>query len=261
MILSCKDVELLQFKENDVVVKKVKLSTGEYYAKYCTVNDAFRELLGNKIFDLVGIKCPKYTYVSEAHCVISEDIRSFDTFYNPFDLGMNGYTLKNVKNKIGGQFIQGKFTNYKEICFQIDVMHFIDILFSNIDRHISNYGFSLKEDGTGYLVVYDNADFLKEFEKGTRPMSIDTSDGLSFVYTSKRDEAREFISKISEEEKQYFMKVYEMFSPIRVLTMINSISKENGIKLPNLLTTMNEYTRNYFMVGKLLKENNKTKKK
>lgn len=261
MILSNKDIELLKFKTNDVVVKKVSLSTGEYYAKYCTIQDAFMELLGNRVFDLVGIKCPKYQYVPGAHCVISEDVNNFDKFYNPFDLNMNGHTLRNVKNKIGGQYIQGRFTNYIEICLQIDIMHFIDILFSNIDRHISNFGFSLKEDGTGYLVVYDNADFLKEFEKATRPMSIDDSDTLSFVFTSKKEEAKDFISKLSEEEGLYLLKIYEMFSPIRLLTIINSISKENGIKLPSLLSIMKEYTRNYMGIGKLLKEKEIIRKK
>ena len=161
MILNEKDIELLKFKENEVAVKRVLLSTGEFYAKYCTIHDAFMEILGSKVFSLVGIKCPNYTYIKDAHCVLSENVKNYDKFHNPFDLGMNGYTLTNVKNKLAGYFLQGKFTNHKEICFQIDIMHFIDILFSNIDRHLSNIGFSLKEDLMGYLVVYDNADFLQ----------------------------------------------------------------------------------------------------
>ncbi len=256
MVLSREDIKTLIFKEDRVVVRKIKLSIGEYYAKYCNDYDAFRELLGKKVFDLVGIKCPEYKYVKEVHCVISEDVEKWDKYYNPFDLNMNGHTLMNVKDKL-----YGKFTNSDEICFQVDLMHFIDILFANIDRHVSNFGFSKKEDGSGYLVVFDNAEFLYDFEKGTRPMAIDDSDALLFVFTRKQDEALEFFSKLSEEEKQYFLKVYEMFSPMRVLTIINSIEKENSIKLPNKLRVLKDYIKNYIMVGKVLKKKDKVKKK
>ena len=95
-----KKPSLMGIKENEVIVKKVKLSTGEFYAKYCTIHDAFMEILGSKVFSLVGITCPNYTYVSDVHCVLSEDVKKYDKFHNPFDLGMNGYTLKNVKNKL-----------------------------------------------------------------------------------------------------------------------------------------------------------------
>lgn len=258
MVLSDKDIELLKFKEHDVVVKKVNLSTGEYYAKYCTVHDAFMELLGKRVFELVGIKCPKYTYISDAHCVLSDDIKKYDMYYNPFDLEMNGYTLKDIKDKL---YACEKFSNLEQIYFQIDIMHFIDILFSNIDRHISNFGFSLKEDGTGYLIVYDNADFLQEFEKATRPMSIEGSNCLDFVFTSKKDEAREFILSLSEEKRMYMLKIYELFSPMRLLTIVRNIEKENNFKLPNKFNIFKYYVMNYYMLGKLLKDNNKLKNK
>ena len=256
MILNSKDIELLKFKANDVVVKKVVLSTGEYYAKYCSIHDAFMELLGKKIFDLVEIKCPNYQYVKEARCVISDDVKKYDTFYNPFDLNMSGHTLRDVKNKL-----YGKFSNVDELYLEVNIMHFIDILFSNIDRHVSNFGFSKKEDGTGYLVVYDNADFLNDFFKGTRPMAIESADALSFVFTSKMSEARVFINSLSELEKLYMLKVYEMFSPMRLLTIIRAIEKEQKIKLPNKLEILNKYTKNYLMIGRLLKEKNASLKK
>ncbi len=258
MILSDKDVELLKFKENDVVVKKVILSTGEYYVKYCSNRDAFMELLGKIVFDLVGICCPEYIYIKEAHCVLSEDIKKYDTFYNPFDLNMNGYTLKNVKERL---FESELFSNLEQINLHINVMHFIDILFSNIDRHISNFCFLRKEDGSGYLVVFDNADFLQKFDKATRPMSIDDADSLSFVFTDKEVEARDFIGKLSEEERLYLLKIYEMFSPMRLFTIVRQIEKENNIKLPDKLDVFKKYLKNYLMVGKVLKEIGKIHKK
>lgn len=261
MILNSDDIKKIQFKKDNVVVKKVNLSIGHYYAKYCTIQDAFRELLGKKVFDLVGIKCPLYHYVEQAHCVISEDIKNFDTFYNPFDLEMNGYTLKDIKEKLLLQQEQGKFTNIDHIYFQIDVMHFIDILLSNIDRHISNFGFSLKDDNTGYLVVYDNADMLNEFEKATRPMAIETSEPLSFVFTSKRAEAKEFINNVDEGTYQYFMRIYEMLAPNRLFSMIKIIEIENNIKFHDKISVFKSYIRNYLMIGKILKQNNKIKKK
>lgn len=174
---------------------------------------------------------------------------------------MNGYTLKDVKEKLILQLEQGKFTNLNKIYFQIDVMHFIDILLSNIDRHISNFGFSLKEDNTGYLVVYDNADMLNEFDKATRPMSIETTEPLSFVFIKKGIEAKEFINNVDEDAYQYFMKIYDMLTPSRLFSMIKVIEKEINIKFPDKIFVYKSYVRNYLMIGKILKEKNKRKKK
>ncbi len=256
MMLNEKDIKLLKFKKNDICVRKIKLSTGEYYAKYCGVRDGFRELLGSEVFNLVGIKCPRYYYVKEAYCTLSEDVKKYDEFYNPFELNMNGYTLSEVKSKLNG-FV----TNEEELYWQFEIMHFIDILFSNIDRHISNYGFSKREDGSGYLVVFDNADFLKDFEKATRPMAIATNDPLDFVFTSKQNEAMEFISHLSDKERLYFLKIYEMFSPSRLFSIVRTIEKENGIKLPDKLNIFKSYINNYVMIGSILKDKGKTKKK
>jgi len=48
---------------------------------------------------------------------------------------------------------------------------------------------------------------------------------------------------------------------LRLLTIISSIEKDNGIKLPNELSIMKSYIKNYMMVGKLLNNKDKLKKK
>ena len=50
-------------------------------------------------------------------------------------------------------------------------MHFIDMLFSNVDRHIYNYGISIDENNNGCLVVFDNGLFLDYFDKIVKPPS------------------------------------------------------------------------------------------
>lgn len=260
MVFTKEDMEKINAKNNSTVVKKLFLSIGEYYAKYCTDADAFRELLGKKVFDMVGIKCPIYYYCEEAHCVLSENVNNFDKFFNPFDLGMNGYTMRDIKEKLGVHQLEGRFSNIEELDFQLNLMHFIDILFSNIDRHISNFGFSLREDGSGYLVVFDNAEFLKEFHYAIRPVSFRNSGSLDFIFRAKKEEASNFLEHVSEEEKEYFKKVYELFSPFRLLTLIRKLEKENNIIFANKINTFKSYIKNYMMLGMLLRDNKLLKK-
>ena len=84
---------------------------------------------------------------------------------------------------------------------------------------------------------------------------------MDFVFTSKKDEAREFILSLSEEKRTYMLKIYELFSPMRLLTIVRSIEKENNFKLPNKFNIFKYYIMNYYMLGKLLKDKNKLKNK
>ena len=86
----------------------------------------------------------------------------------------DGYTLKNVKERL---FESELFSNLEQINLHINVMHFIDILFSNIDRHISNFGFSLKEDGK--IMLYTNLLNTNAVEINDMTIGIEFPNGIT----------------------------------------------------------------------------------
>ena len=64
MQLSKEDLDKIQC-DGFFLVSQVDLSIGSYFAKFCSLDAIFRELLGKKVFDLVGIKSAEYEYVPE----------------------------------------------------------------------------------------------------------------------------------------------------------------------------------------------------
>ena len=79
IILNNEDKLKLKYDRN-IRVKYVDLSIGSYYAKYCFDDEIFKELLGKKVFDMVGIKCPNYFMFRDEHCVLSEDLNKYNHF-------------------------------------------------------------------------------------------------------------------------------------------------------------------------------------
>ncbi len=243
------------------MVTQCDLSIGSYYAKFTGVDGIFRELLGKKVFDLVGIKSADYEYIPEKKCLLSRDLNQDGRFYNLYELFiMRATTMKQLFD--GLERVQ-KDTGYKcdNVKLSLEVMHFIDLLFSNIDRHISNFGFYIDEAGNVVLALLDNECFLKYYDKATRPMYVEEGeriDSMSFMRTSKKKEAEVFLSNISFELKELIPKYLEMFSPSRVESIITGIEMELGMEFPNKRYNMRKYKRNYSMICGLLKVKKKS---
>ena len=64
MNLSVEDLDKIQC-DGFFLVDQVDLSIGSYYYKFAGISEIFRELLGNMIFDMVGIDCAKYEYIKQ----------------------------------------------------------------------------------------------------------------------------------------------------------------------------------------------------
>ena len=245
------------------LVHRADLSIGAYYAKFCNINSRFMELLGKRVFDLVGIKSADYEYIQEKGCLLSKDLNSDKQFYSCYDFYiMRANTLKQVYD--GLDILTYRMNNgieYKvdKAKLQIEIMHFIDILFSNIDRHISNFGFYLHENGEVELVLLDNEYFLQNFKTATRPMACgdDEIDSQDFMHISKRYEATKFFESMSEEMRELVPKYLEMFSPERVEVLLNAIEEEQCLGWPLKVSSLRQYKRNYKMICKLLNMNNK----
>ena len=256
MVLSEEDLCKIEC-DGFFLVDQVDLSIGPYYYKFAGAGEIFRELLGSKVFKMVGIKCAEYEYLPQKKCLMSKDLNSEQIMYTPSSFGMKGVTLYDVYMGIE----RGRFNNPDQVKLSIEIMHFIDLLFSNIDRHISNFGFYIDEAGNVVLALLDNECFLKYYDKATRPMYVEEGeriDSMSFMRTSKKKEAEVFLSNISFELKELIPKYLEMFSPSRVESIITGIEMELGMEFPNKRYNMRKYKRNYSMICGLLKVKKKS---
>ena len=250
MVLSEEDLSKIEC-DGFILVDQVDLSIGSYYYKFAGAGEVFRELLGSKVFELVGIKCADYKYLPQKKCLLSKDLNSEQIMFAPSGFGMKGTTLFDVYRGIE----RGKFNNPEQVKLSIQIMHFIDLLFSNIDRHITNFGFYLDSNNNAELVLLDNGCFLGHYDIATRPLAFQMGGigSMQFMTISKKEEATEFFKRMMPEMRELVPMYLELFEPSRVEFMISQIEKEIGMEFPEKKYNMRKYKRNYSMVSSLAK--------
>lgn len=240
----------LQIKEKNFDYFNVHyfdFSCGSFYVKKCMGNESFMELFAKKVFDMVGIICANY-YLLNDNFIISEDLNKLDNFL--YITNLRGIKLRNVTLDMVRDSLTEIVCNKEDIKLQINIMHFIDILFSNTDRHTNNYGITIDNNGNGFLVVFDNALFLNYFNSITKPMSCCVYNS-SFV---KIRECNHFIGNLSELHKKYIYEIFCRFNPDTVIALINNVEREHNIKLQNKGKILRQYTKNYFMINSILRK-------
>lgn len=265
-MINLTEKDMQQLKNNNlnyVYSTNLDLSIGKFYVKYCSKNEMFRELIAKKIADIVDIKCPNYYMVKEANCILIEEESNIkENFYRTSDLKIETITLKDIQNILEEQRDKyNRFTNVEELMFQISIMHFIDILFSNIDRFSANYGFILNEDKSGSLIIFNHQNVLNFFDKATRPVSFPNADALDFTRYSKKAETEYFIEQVPENILEIINKIFSRFTLKTFYLIINSIEKEAKEKFPDKMDVLMKYYKNYRMIGKLLSKKELVNKK
>lgn len=250
MVLSEEDLCKIEC-DGFFLVDQVDLSIGSYYYKFAGPGEVFRELLGSKVFKMVGIKCAEYEYLPQKKCLMSKDLNSERIMYTPSSFGMKGITLYDVYMGIE----RGRFNNPDQVKLSIEIMHFIDLLFSNIDRHSTNFGFYLDSNNNAELVLFDNGCFLSHYDIATRPLAFQVGgmSSMQFMSISKKEEAKEFFKRMSPEMRELVPMYLELFEPSRVEFMISQIEKEIGMEFPEKKYNMRKYKRNYSMVSSFVK--------
>ena len=188
--------------------------------------DKLRELIGKEVFDMVGIKCPEYCYIKEKRCLVSEDLHNLNAFMYMSeipeikkDIYWRRITLDIVK-KSACEIINNK----EELELEINIMHFIDILFSNADRHLNNYGISIDENNLGHISVFDNGMFIENLDCVTKPMACSVTNKKP-----KYQECEYFIKKLKEEHKKYIYEIFKTFTPKILILIMNKI--ESHLKI------------------------------
>lgn len=235
-------------------IKIIDLSSGSFYTKFTGKDGAFRELFGKKIFDIIDIPSPEYLYIKEENCILSTDLREK---YPNFKLA---YEMADIRNINDLYELIKRFKNYDELIKQVNIMHFIDILFGNTDRHSNNYGFNINEDGTASLVVLDNEEMLFDFIHATRPVSFPTENHLCFIDYSKEAEYKYFLESLPEDQKQIVYSYLRKFDPKTVYSIMNEIEKENNYRFKNKRKFFLEYLKNYLRIYKCTMSDSKKEK-
>lgn len=211
---------------------------------------------------MVGIKCPNYYMIQDEHCVLSEDLNNYNKFYYTDEIIENVTSINDLKIFFEYQSDKyNRYTNIDELMFQIYIMHFIDILFSNVDRHTSNYGFYLNDDGTAYLVVFDNGEFLDHFDKATRPVSFPSNDPMNYAFYSKETECRYFMEHADDKIMEMVKITLSKFNLNTVRLVMKEVEKDTNYKFSCKNKLMISYLKNYLMVYKVFLENSKQGKK
>lgn len=237
-------------------VKKYTLRSGIYYVKQCFEDEAIRELIGKKVFDMVGIKCPEYQYLIEDKKLVSRDLHSLSKFMymdQVPDINKDLY-WRCITLDIVRESVLKEVRNKDEILLQINIMHFIDILFSNIDRHLGNYGIFFDKNRNGYLAVFDNGMFISNLDCVTKPLSKTGIKG----FNPKGQECEHFIENLSLEHKKIIYEIFLRFTPKLLTEIINSIEKEYNYKFRLRNKLLREYKKNYLMIYLLISKSIKS---
>lgn len=233
---------------------KVDLSSGPCYAKFSGNTGVFRELFGKKIFDIVGISSADYAFYKEKNCIVSTDLaKKYENFKQATEYA-DIYNLGELHN------VAKKFNNYDELCIQINIMHFMDILFGNSDRHSDNYGFSVDKNNNARLVVLDNELMLEDFYHASRPVAFPSKSHLAFVSYSHESEFNFFINNLSDNQRELIHYYLQKFTPKNVYMIMNSIEKENNCKFKEKRKLFYKYVKNYISIYKLYISSQQTKK-
>ena len=266
MKLSKEDLEIIDMYDGNTIVERVDLSKGAYYVKFgYGIEDnkkmIFTELLGTRIFNLVGIKCAQYQYIPEYKCLISPDLDIPNKMYWSYEFGFGSIALEHVLEGVYSQKRVGNgFTNPRQLSLSVEIMHFIDILFSNIDRHANNFGFYIDKGGYGELVVLDNEGFLSCFDKPVKPYAFSAEKLDEEIYNStKIEEAKKFFEVMSEDMRQLVPKYLEMFTPKRVEYLIKGLEVELDMEFCFYKKVMKDYKKNYNQLCRVFnyKKNNR----
>ena len=238
ILLTNKDNESIDnLTKKHLNVHRVNLSTGSYFVKFCNEEEALKELIGKRIFDIVGIYCPKYYYLKDKKCVISEDLNKLENIKFMYELKfLKSVTLDTVIQKVT-EYVNNK----EEIIFELSIMHFIDILFSNTDRHTRNYGYTIDELNNARLIVLDNGMFLEHLDYVTKPVS----SRITNLKNPKRSECDLFLDNVDLECKKYMIEIFDKLNPENVELIINSIDREYGFDFNLKRKLIDNYKKNY----------------
>ena len=127
----------------------------KYYFKR---NDAYVEVLVEKIADLFGLKHAHYypVILEEKRYYLSEDLNEHGFFETAFDAGIDTLDLRYIRD-----YVLNSYPNdFDHLMDEIMKMFFMDLMILNIDRNNCNWGFLTKDNHTDLCILDNDLSFV-----------------------------------------------------------------------------------------------------
>lgn len=164
IVLTEKDKEIL-CECVGYISQELNLGCGTFFCKKALFEaDAFSELLGKRLADIFNIKNPyiKIQLINKDYYILSESLKNLG-FKSAFHLGLGSNNRKfNACSLVDiGCFID-TFPNSLELMFNIIKVYIYDILFSNDDRSLENWGFCISRNKIE-ITIMDNENILNPY--------------------------------------------------------------------------------------------------
>lgn len=146
--------------------KELNLSCGNFYVKRAGVEvKAFGELLGKRLADIIGIKCPNIyvVVIGDEYYVISENLRN-QGFKTAIQLGITerkNYKLDSCSLIDAGCYVD-VLPSSLETMIGLVKMYIYDVLFYHEDRNLGNWGLCPK-DNKLEIAIIDNENILNPY--------------------------------------------------------------------------------------------------
>ncbi len=209
-------------------------------------NDAFVELLAEKIADLFGFNHAHYipVTVDGLNYYISEDLNERGFFTTADDLGINSNNIHDIRD-----YVLTLFPNeFDRLMDDIIKMYFMDLLILNIDRNVSNWGFLTMKGHTNICLLDNDLSFVYY------------NSCMSSTYNPKMDsyiELQNIFDFFPREYVDMFLEMYELLDPNKLYELIKETERDFGIELPN----KNNYMSRFITLRKSVEELRTTKNK
>lgn len=264
-------------RDSNIII--ITINNAIYYFKSCSKEEAFKEMLADKMLEYLGIEhaCYDLACINGEYGVISPNFK--DSNYNYIsgdDLIYEYYNENNLDKK---EFNFDKFNNL------IDVWNLLEIRYNcypNKEVIVKNIMYNLNEkfmfdiitcqwDGASYnwmiaenssyaklAPVYDNQKMLDglDYDKNKNlNIKVDEFNQARTEYDNLV-ELKKYLNYSSEEFVQIFKNMFKSLTPANIKWMLITIESELIIKIPHKIkeSILARYTYNYNQIEKILEE-------
>ena len=223
---------------NSIHVGEIQVSGCNYYVK---PDDDKMELIGYALACLSSLPAILYRsiHVRNKNYSISRDMRQQYFFLLAEELMGNIRYIPEILGKLR----KLDFYN-EELEHQLYQMYFFDFLFLNNDRYPRNFGF-YRDNSKWNLILFDHMrlfDVSYPLALRYNPNNFLETELLSAYYK----DFLEFYYNMSDDVQEKIRKMYEIYNPLEVESIINKINPEKRN------TFMNIYQNHYEKVGIIL---------
>ena len=241
---------LLTNKQKEYIGERLKgtiiINEKKYFFKSSNKYRATNELITESIAKYMGIKCHhcEIVIINNMYYILSEDINNTLTFMNANELGINANDLYSIWNYLENH----ELGNIKDIMYKIIKIYLFDIFIMYTERHLLNWGFTLKDGKIEDVYIIDN-DVI--FDSESVILSSKFSEMAMGIHSSLLN-LDNFINESSKEYINLLLDYNNKLNPDIIKYFLNKLNI-NDDYINNIL---DKYNVNYNKINVLLRDKN-----